>query len=151
MNQVTDAQQQLQASSEQSPNSQDTYLNWQIDIQSAAAQILERIIGDNNGEIPFNCAANIILECYRTLDIPQGAMIAKGTFTGWTDESGLCEYPNHVWLRANSSTIIDPLADRFRKDHIPVEPMSYEVEKILSLKDLCELDSFCDGLDTDCQ
>ncbi|MEO1298733.1 MAG: hypothetical protein AAFW75_23720, partial [Cyanobacteria bacterium J06636_16] len=84
-----------------------------------------------------------IVECYRTLDIPENATIERGKFTGWTAASGLCEYPNHVWLRANSYTIVDPLAKRFRENHVPVEPMSYDVEKTLTLDEICQLDSFC--------
>lgn len=146
MNNVSDAQQQFQASSSQS-SSQDSYLDWQSHIQVAADNILDRIIQANNGKVPYSCAANVILECYQTLDIPESATIEKGKFTGWTEESGLCEYPNHVWLRANSYTIIDPLAERFRKNHVPVEPMSYDVEKILSLDEVCQLDSYCRGLE----
>lgn len=123
-------------------------LSWQADIQIAAAVILDQIIAANEGKVPYDCAANVISECHRLLTIPQSTTIETGKFTGWTAASGLCEYPNHVWLRLNAYTIVDPLAERFRENQIPVEPISYEIEEIVSLENLTHLDAFCEDFET---
>ncbi len=143
MNQSESINSPLQGSS-----CQQNELSWQTDIQIAAAAILDQIIEVNDGKVPYECAANVVLECYRWLNIPQGTTIETGKFTGWTKTSGLCRYPNHVWMRMNAYTIVDPLAERFRENHVPVEPISYEIEQVVDLKDLPHLDAFCEDFET---
>ena len=118
-------------------------MNSVIQLHSQATEILDQIIQANDGKVPYNCAANVILECYFRLDISEGAVVEQGQFNGWTQQSGLSEYKNHVWLKVNSYTIIDPLAERFLDNQVLVTPFSYEVKRQLTIKELKNLDSFC--------
>jgi len=123
--------------------------DWIIQLHSQSTEILEKIIQANSGKIPYNCAANVILECYQRLNIPEGSIIEQGLFNGWTQKSGLSQRKKHVWLKVNSYTIIDPLAEKFRDDHVLVNPLSYEVRRQLTIEELKSLDSFCDGFSED--
>ena len=118
-----------------------------IQLHSQATALLEQIIQANGGKVPYDCAANVVLECCQRLNIPKGSIIQQGQFNGWTEESGLSQRKNHVWLKVNSYTIIDPLAEQFRDNDVVVNPFSYEVERNLNLEDLQALDSFCDDFD----
>lgn len=119
-----------------------------IQLHSQATELLNQIIQAHNGVVPYNCAANVILECYLKLDTPKEPVVEQGQFNGWTQQSGISEYKNHVWLKVNSYTIIDPLAERFRENQVLVAPLSYEAKRQLTIKELKNLDSFCEDFDT---
>lgn len=118
-----------------------------IQLHSQATDLLDQIIQANNGEVPYNCAANVILECYQRLNIPKGSVIEQGQFNGWTSQSGFSQRKNHIWLKVNSYTIIDPLAEQFRDNQVLVSPLSYEAKRQLTIKELKSLDSFCNDFE----
>ena len=118
-----------------------------IELHNQATELLDKIIQANGGKVPYDCAANVVLECYQRLNVPEGSIIQQGQFNGWTKESGLSQRTKHVWLKVNSYTIIDPLAEQFRDNNVLVNPFSYEVERNLSLEELQSLDSFCDDFE----